>query len=93
MKAILVLDMPKSCTDCPYLGFEKDTKKPACVICEGRFKKDEDIENERSIICPLRPMPKKEEKPSKGEDDYNDFCIGYTRGWNECLDEITGETE
>ena len=42
---------------------------------------------------PLRSLPKKEERPIKGEDDYNDFCIGYTIGWNECLEEIIGETE
>jgi len=88
MKAILVLDMPKSCTDCPYLGFEKDTKKHACVICEGWFKKDEDIENERSIICPLKPLPE------EWVIDY-DLDVGgdidYGMGWNHCLQEITGE--
>ena len=85
MKAIIILDeMPKSCTDCPYLGFEKDTEKPACVICEGRFKKDEDIENERSVICPLRPMP---EQMSWGH------TVDYIEGYNACLEEIAGETE
>ena len=89
MKAILVLDMPKSCTDCPYLGFETDTTKPACVICEGRFKKDEDIENERSIICPLKPLPRRISF-SKYGDPYDS---GFYTGWNTCLDEITGEAE
>ena len=87
MKAILVLDMPKSCTDCPYLGFEKDTKNPACVICEGRFKKDEDIENERSIICPLKPLPDKE-NPDRLE--KGTYFKAYDTGWNDCLKEIEG---
>ena len=34
--------------------------------------------------CPLRPLPKK----IKQEED-----VTYMYGWNDCLDEITGETE
>ena len=95
MKAMLVIGMPKSCADCPYCGFEQFTHNPACVICEGRFGKDEDIENERSAICPLRPLPKTKERIDgeefrewECEDHYKN---GYANGWNDCLEEILGE--
>lgn len=91
MKAVLVIDVP----DNILLDFSKaniEIKESAYLVNkdenEWKYTKPIKIED-----VPLRPLPKKEEKPIKGEDDYNDFCIGYTRGWNECLDEITGETE
>ena len=43
--------------------------------------------NHRPTWCPLKPMPKK--KTPNGSDIFND----YVRGWNECVDEILGETE
>ena len=51
---------------------------------------------EKDIIpdwCPLRPLPRKEEMPKRGDDDFNDFCRGYSMGFNDCIDEITKENE
>lgn len=93
MKAVLVIDMPNTCEDC-HLRLALDRYR--CINTKEdrlRWCGDEDgfySSDTKPSWCPLRPLPKKEEKPIKGEDDYNDFCIGYTRGWNECLDEITG---
>lgn len=93
MVAVLVIDMPKSCTDCKYCGFEQFTHNPACVICESNFGKDEDIENNRSIICPLKLLPHKK-MPKQGEAFPQDMrLIDRWRGWNACIDEILGETE
>lgn len=39
----------------------------------------------RPYWCPLKPMPsKKKEEPVGGL---------FAKGWNKCLEEITGETE
>lgn len=92
MKAVLVIDMPKDCWDC-HLVDEWGNCNAIKMTSEKYGVSVKQNDKDRPSWCPLRPMPKKEEKPIKGEDDYNDFCIGYTRGWNECLDEITGGTE
>ena len=44
--------------------------------------------------CPLRPLPEK--KPTKDTDKnviYGKNADAINRGWNACLDEITGETK
>lgn len=108
MKAVLLIDMPKSCADCKYCGFEQFTKKSACVICEGNFDIDEDIENERSAICPLRPLPEKKNVAVEDIEDimHTEFLLDsliakihldtdklIALGWNSCVDEILGEKE
>ena len=93
MKAVLTIEMPESCIKCEYCGYkESDEKQRVCLFMSSAWPLEGNL-HKRHNFCPLRPLPKKEEKPIKGEDDYNDFCIGYTRGWNECLEEITGEYE
>ena len=53
-----------------------------------------DIKNEKgegvTAMCPIKPMPKKQEH-RKGL--CSDFILGFEDGWNDCLEEITGETE
>lgn len=80
MKAILVIDMPKECNDCPLLNYEY-----GCV----RIGPVGSYYGERNPECPLRPLPRKltEADISWGEQR------GYRGGWNNCLAEITGETE
>lgn len=77
MKAILVIDMPKSCADCELADFGK---------CWG-------TSSYIPVTCPLKPLPPKldandwhrmfsglfSEREAKGH------------GWNACLKEITGE--
>ena len=78
MKALLVIDMPNDCGECP-LNSHTEYDFDVCWVTQGKGG------------CPLKHLPKKEENPIKGEDDYNDFCIGYTRGWNDCLEEIQND--
>ena len=83
MKSVLIIDTPSNCEECPlrYWGIAGWS-----CICTRRLLEGPIAEREE--WCPLRPLPKEEEKPIKGEDDYNDFCIGYTSGWNDCLEDI-----
>lgn len=40
--------------------------------------------------CPLKPLPQKQEHR---EGLCSDYILGFEDGWNDCLEEITGETQ
>ena len=88
-KAILVIDAPVSCIDCPcYNGGN-------ILRCGVNFQSLTDKEiSEKPDWCPLRRMPEKKEKASRNGIcyEYNDgYEDGEASGWNECLDMITGD--
>ena len=85
MKAILVIDKAESCTGC-LLGIFN--KKWFCLATN----KDIDICDRYNIPswCPLRPLPE-EKKANPHKMSLHE--IDYAIGWNDCLDEITGDTE
>lgn len=78
MKAILVIDMPKNCHDCPcyHEGYGR------CTIT-AKFIEEVGIVDS---WCPLKPMPQKAEY----EGDRGIDIVGkvWTEGWNACLKEI-----
>lgn len=85
MKAILVIDeMPGRCGECRFVS-ERDW------LCQ---LEERDAEfGCRPSWCPLKPLPgKKTEEEEKAKDPYNEdlFYDDYIRGWNDCLEEITG---
>ena len=88
MKAILVIDMPKSCEECILCrdGY----------LCKILGDVDESVENgTKDLRCPLKPLPQKKEidenhKMAKWDDDCN---IAYNCGYNTCLEDILGEEE
>ena len=86
-KAILVIDMPSSCIDCPlhYYG------EP--ILWCGANERDmdtDDIENYKPTWCPLREVPQKD--TYQYADSYK-YGQGRKRGRNECIDEILGGAE
>ena len=87
MKAILVLEMPKYCIDCPchFAGM-------STVVCGVNKKKlmADDIETYKPDWCPLKPMPRK--KPTIGKESDNDILC-MNAGYNACIDEILGGSE
>lgn len=76
MKAILVIDMPEDCRECPVqsCGFcqAKDGGKS---ICDIKIKPD---------WCPLRPAPEKRHTT----DDFMEMLFNISR--NICIDEFMG---
>lgn len=80
MKAVLVIDMPNRCIECPCGCYMRDGTVACGVIDLGTTE-----ESPRPEWCPLKPMPKKEEH-KKGL--CSDFILGYEEGWNDCLEEI-----
>ena len=90
MKAILVInEMPKRCDDCPLYQWT-DIKVSGlsypvgCGWCgAGGTNAD--------IWCPLKPMPQKMTPVTLHQCIEDEYL--YQKGWNDCLEEITGETE
>lgn len=85
-KAILVIDMPNSCKECPlFSGCYTD------MCCKGMNNKGIDYpypEDFRQDWCPLKPVPRMRFTYIGHSDesvaDYND-------GWNNCIRKILGE--
>lgn len=82
MKAILVVDMPSRCAECP-LHYRKRKEIYRCEVTHQNVSI-----NNKPTWCPLRPLPQK----MKHEDEI-DYDYGYIDGRNELIDEITGETK
>lgn len=79
MKAILVIDVPML-DDGRKLCNECPIWNRERLFCEYDF-------NMETKGCPLKPMPK-ELEPAISE-KYVDYCQGF----NDCIDEILGDTE
>ena len=82
-KAILVMDMPDCCADCPCSFFERSNPKLnwICGIAQ------EDANNiGKPEWCPLQTPPLEEEY----SDCFDEFEDGYAQGWNDCIEEIFG---
>ena len=79
MKAVLVIETPRYCYECPCLNKEND-------YCQVNGK---NVNTGIPSWCPLRPLPEKKttKYPIWADRSYDDFDKGY----NACLKEITGE--
>lgn len=79
-KAMLIMDMPSSCKECPCLNDVDE--------CEGVYKDVDDI-GRKPTWCPLREVPQK--KVSCFSD--NAYRSLLKQGYNACIDEILGGGE
>lgn len=82
-KSVLVIDTPESCEGCcmfcyTYHGFQ-------CLITGKTIENSTD----RPDWCPLMDLPEKD----NGDYPANTFDAGFAEGWNQCIDEITGEVK
>ena len=81
MKAMLIIDMPNSCFECPCKEDEMD-------YCHATTDRKGCPWNYIPEWCPLKPMPEKKNDQwiiSENKEDE------YHVGWNDCIDEILGE--
>ena len=81
-KAILVIDMPDSCRECPLFS-----SRYTDMCCGGMNNKTIDYpypKDFRQKWCPLKPVP--EYQDIWYEDEKSD----WERGYNNCLHEIVG---
>ena len=88
MKAILVMDMPSSCLECP-IGKDMSIPIETCIKCPfGKCVIDEETRT-RPNWCPLKPMPEKQALNG----GLTEFQMGARSGYNLCIDEILGDKE
>jgi hypothetical protein len=97
-KAILVMDMPTSCSRC-FLRFERvvGCKQTPCVSCTMFPTMVIKNDSTRQEYCPLREVPqKKEVKQYSGNGVIGINTMSnsrYSEGYNACIDEILGGGE
>lgn len=79
-KAILVIDMPACCRECPLCGEDHMTYRDYCRIT------DEHIWTlDKPDWCPLKLAPQEQEIW------YEDEKSEWERGYNHCVREILGD--
>ena len=101
-KAIVVMDMPKNCLECPFRY--KSEEKPLGnftyqSLFRCKYEPDGLDEDEGDMVylndimmkskpewCPLREVPQKPDYPPINEQSY-------VAGWNACIDEIMKGSE
>lgn len=85
-KAILVMDMPDRCCNCP-MNFWNN-----CGILQYNWQphRIENPSTERLPNCPLRPVPEKIDMYKSITQDP-DYSAEYGFGYNDCIDEILEE--
>lgn len=94
MKAILVIDMPKECCECPcFYDY---------LCCQAKDGVNV-LGDERPSECPLKPMPNYIPTPylfrqmqiadglQNADGSVPTYSEDYMNGWNDCIDEILGE--
>ena len=74
-KAILVIDMPDECSDCPCFQFGVDN------YCAVTGEVNYSCNNERPTSCPLKLVPEK----MTGNDSIKYQWGDYEDGWNHCI--------
>lgn len=89
-KAILVMDMPESCSKCKFLYEFQGIKKCQLMnVLNGEELRlsQTTFAVKRYYRCPLLELPKK--KRTIGNENETESLL-MNMGWNACLDEITG---
>ena len=86
-KAVLVMDMPESCSKCKFMYEFQGIKKCQLmnVLNGGASRVSQNSFTEkRHEKCPLRVLPEKEHN----NNEYDEYLDGCDAGWNACLDAI-----
>lgn len=87
-KAILVIDMPKNCAECPLVEIHGD--EYFCIPDDfNHYLGDSYVKHsceQRPNWCPLKEMPQKPDYPPINESSY-------VAGYNACIDKILEGSE
>ena len=85
-KAVLVMNMPECCANCPCSFFERDN--PILNLICGVTQEDA-YNVGKPDWCPLRELTEKREiNHNKNHSISNFWTDAKSVGWNACLDEI-----
>lgn len=100
MKAVLVIDMPEHCYECPLVKYKHCSANYFVKRNHGEDVpynfSDEYTHNQgRQAWCPLKPLPKRRLvlEHIKNGSILNAKSVYEADGYNACLDEIAGENE
>lgn len=92
-KSVLVVDTPKTCSDCVFC-FEFGIGLACCLMASGEESDswidiDCDHYKNKPNWCPLKELPEEE------HNDYylDEYCDGYDDGWNTLRGKILGENK
>ena len=90
MKSVVVIDTPETCKECLFNGFNWNV----CILVDEDIDEYVNPDETKPEWCPLRPLPRYREM-FVGDRDKREVMLGkaYLKGWNDCLEEIMGETE
>jgi hypothetical protein len=89
-KAILVIDMPKCCSECRFLNDNYDY--PECIVTGETKGYTFRTREQKMDKCPLKPMPQQYDVLAAIENNPN-YDPSYDIGYNTCIDEILGNYE
>ena len=90
-KAVLIMDMPESCSKCKFLYEFQGIKKCHLmnVLNNGASKLSQNAFTvKRHGKCPLREFPEKKEELPVEKYEFGGLGKAFTSGWNACLDKI-----
>ena len=94
MKAILVIDMPKKCYECPLMSNDMYCKAYANIVKGRKLCVEDDVlHGERNCGCPLKHLPEKLDANDWHRMFGGEYKIREAKGYgyNHCIDEILGE--
>ena len=99
MKAILVIDMPDKCLNCPLMDDNMYCKgfKPKGFITKMCVE-DYVMHGTRHPSCPLKPMPMRVASEHKWYAQDKVYMVSHDitewdKGWNDCVEMLEGEEE
>ena len=83
-KAVLIIDMPDKCRECPLHEISESFDKWLCVPMQKLHNKSSNI---KPKWCPLKEMPQEQMHHSID----STFISAAKTGYNWCINEILGE--
>lgn len=92
-KAVLVMDMPESCSKCPFMyefnGFKKCHLLNCLRITNSTLSVDE-FTKKRVGKCPFVELPEPKDQTLQTCTAQEALIYRENKGFNDCLDAITG---
>ena len=85
-KAILVIDMPESCDGCYFVDSSEQGKLWCGVPMFGHEVTH--CTDCKHSDCPLKEVPEKVQEKEMEISHSESVEMGYSSGWNDCIDEI-----
>lgn len=87
-KSVLVIDTPEKCKECILSDVNLYDLTIKCTASGSMAVYNELCDDELLKTCPLHPLPQREKCNYY---DFNNFPNARNRGFNDCLDLITGK--